>query len=47
MGESIDKEPDIEQVIDDDLYLYFNATAIQRASNSTKKGKKCTKAASK
>ena len=47
MRQSINIDPDIEQVLDDDLDLYFNATAIQRASNSTEKGKKCTKAASK
>ena len=40
MGESIDKDPNIEQVIEDDLDLHFNVTAIQWASKSTEKWKK-------
>ena len=31
----------IEKVLEDDLDLHFNATAIQSASKSTEKWKKC------
>jgi hypothetical protein len=43
----INVDPDIEQELDDDLELYFKATAIQRAPNSSDRGKKGTKSASK
>ena len=47
MGESIDKDPDIEQVLEDDLSLYFQSSDIRRLPKPKDKPKKGTRSTSK